>query len=124
MALWLAVAVGGALGSVARYAAARAVIATLGPSAWATLFVNLTGSLLLGFVAGATELRPQTSAVLRTGITVGVLGGYTTFSTYMYESARLLETGSPFWASANLAGSLALGLAAMCIGLALGRALT
>lgn len=123
MPLWLAVALGGAGGAVARYAVARAVVAALGPSAWATLFVNVSGSLLLGLVAGASELHPQSSPVWRAGVTVGVLGGYTTFSTYMYESARLLETGSAWWAGANLLGSLALGLAAMFAGLALGRTL-
>jgi CrcB protein len=121
--LWLAVALGGALGSVARYGVARALVASLGPSAWATLFVNVSGALLLGMLAGATELQPQSSPLLRTGLSVGVLGGYTTFSTYLYESARLLETGGTAWAVANLAGSVAFGLAAMFAGLALGRAL-
>jgi CrcB protein len=95
----------------------------LGPNAWGTFFVNVTGALVLGVIAGATAQRANFSPVLRDGITVGVLGGYTTFSSLMYEVVRQAESGLPLSASVNIVGSVAIGLAVMVLGLAIGRAL-
>ena len=75
-----------------------------------------------GLIAGLTELRLNMDPALRTGLTVGVLGGYTTFSTLMYESTRQMETRALWQAGANLGGRDVLGLAAMMLGLAIGRA--
>lgn len=93
-----------------------------GPSVWGTFAVNVSGALILGLIAGLTELRLNMDPALRTGLTVGVLGGYTTFSTLMYESTRQMETRALWQAGANLGGSVVLGLAAMMLGLAIGRA--
>jgi CrcB protein len=70
---------------------------------------------------GATTARIEMHPALRDGLAVGVLGGYTTFSTLMYQSLRQLETGSPTAAVLNLTGSVAIGIAATFAGLALGR---
>jgi CrcB protein len=84
-----------------------------------TLTINLTGSLLLGLLAGLAAhhgLAPQALTVLGTGL----LGAYTTFSTFSYETIRLLEDGAVAEATLNVVGSLALGLAAAAAGLGLG----
>jgi CrcB protein len=83
-----------------------------------TLTINLTGSLLLGLLTGLAAhhgLPRQALAVLGTGL----LGAYTTFSTFSYETVRLLEEGAVAEASLNVAGSLVLGLAAAAAGLGL-----
>ena len=83
-----------------------------------TLTVNVTGSLALGLLTGLAlhhGLAPQAVTVLGTGL----LGGYTTFSTFGYETVRLLEDGAVAEATLNVAGSLALGLAGAAAGLGL-----
>ena len=83
-----------------------------------TLTINLTGSLRLGLLTGLAAhhgLPRQALAVLGTGL----LGAYTTFSTFSYETVRLLEEGAVPEASLNVAGSLVLGLAAAAAGLGL-----
>jgi CrcB protein len=83
-----------------------------------TLAVNLSGAFLLGLLVG---LAPGGDALDLAG--TGLLGGYTTFSTWMFETHRLAEDGRGRAAAANLAVSLALGLAGAAAGRALGRAL-
>lgn len=94
----------------------------LGPNAWGTFAVNVTGALVLGVIAGATSQRAGFPPALRDGLTVGVLGGYTTFSTLMYEVVRQAESGQFVGASFNLVGSVVIGLLAVMLGLSLGRA--
>lgn len=96
----------------------------LGPNAWGTFMVNVTGALVLGVIVGATAQRAEFSSALRNGLTVGVLGGYTTFSTLMFEAVGQAESGLLLSATLNLVGSVAVGLAVMVLGLALGRAIT
>ena len=117
----LAVAAGGAFGSVLRYAATRLAIEWGSSSTWGTFWVNVTGSLLLGLIVGMSEDRVAMSPVLRNGLTVGVMGGFTTFSTLMLDTTRQLGTGSTLAAVANIGGSVAVGLAAMALGLLVGR---
>jgi CrcB protein len=84
-----------------------------------TLTINVSGSLLLGLLTGLAAhhgLAPQAVTVLGTGL----LGAYTTFSTFSYETIRLLEDGAVAEATLNVVGSLALGLAAAAAGLGLG----
>ncbi|MDE2844133.1 MAG: CrcB family protein [Chloroflexota bacterium] len=123
--IYLLVAVGGAAGSVMRLAVGRAAIGLLGAGTiWGTLFVNVTGSFALGFFLAWTLQRGEVSADLRAMIAIGLLGGYTTFSTLSYDTIRLLETGEIARAGLNIAASLIVGLAAAYAGVLAGRALT
>ncbi len=115
------VAAGGAIGSSLRYLAGKA----LGPQAdasvpWHTLFVNVTGAFALGLVV-AVAARHGWPGWWRPFVAVGILGGYTTFSTYSLESVELLLRGHSATALAYAVGSLALGLAAAWLGLLAGR---
>jgi CrcB protein len=86
---------------------------------WGTFVINVSGSLLFGLLTGLAVrhgLPVGATAVLG----VGLLGGYTTWSTYVWESVALVETGALGQAALNLFGSLAAGFAAAGIGLALG----
>jgi CrcB protein len=114
----LLVAVGGAAGSVARYAAGATWPAPAGEVPWATLAVNVVGSFVLGVVLGA--LPPGGGARLLLG--TGFCGGFTTFSTFSTEVVAIAEHGAAGRAGAYAAGSLALGVAAAAAGAALGRA--
>lgn len=115
----LYVAIGGALGALARYGLAGWVHDWAGARfPWGTFAVNVLGCLLVGFAVRALEgvlWGPEARAFLA----IGVLGGFTTFSTFGYETIALLEGGE--WARAGLYafGSLGLGLAAVLLGLGL-----
>jgi CrcB protein len=116
VALWLGVAVLGGVGAVARYVVSTTVARRgAGWFPYGTLAVNLSGSALLGLVAG---LALHGDALTLVG--GGLLGSYTTFSTWMLDSERLAEHHSDRALAANLIGSLLLGLAAVALGRALG----
>ena len=117
-----AIAVGGALGSVASYLLGAFVAARGAGLPWGTLAVNVTGSLLLGFLVRHLA-HPDQSAVLRAGLTVGFCGGYTTFSTFSVETLALLEGGSYSRAALYSLASVVLSVAAALAGAALARAL-
>ena len=89
---------------------------------WGTFFVNMSGSFLIGLVLGLFE-NAGLSNEARLFLAVGVLGGYTTFSTFSHETLRLLENGSPGLAFLNAAGQLIAGLAAVFAGMLLSRIL-
>lgn len=115
---WAGVAALGGLGALARYAVSTAVARRgRGWFPWGTLAVNLSGTALLGLLSG---LALHGDALLLAG--GGLLGSYTTFSTWMLDSDRLAEHHSSRALAANLVGSLLLGLAAVALGRALGRA--
>ena len=119
MKLILAVAAGGVAGTLARYGLALWVPTWAGTGfPWATLSANVLGSLLLGFLARASELVPV-SAELRGLLAVGFCGAFTTFSTLSHETVRLLQEGDAPRAALYSFGSLALGLASVYAGLAL-----
>jgi CrcB protein len=109
-----AAAFGGALGTVARYLVSgwvqRSPVllrwGTLGPSLpWGTFLVNLTGCLLMGVFAGLFQERMVVSPELRSFLLIGILGGYTTFSSFAFETLRLIQDGSFQLAAMNwLAG--------------------
>ena len=119
----LSVAVGGALGAVARYGIGGWFQqATRSDFPWGTMLVNVTGSLLLGFLM--VWLRATTASVeARTLLTVGVLGGYTTFSTLTYETVAMFQEGEWRRAGFYALGSLVLGLVALIMGMAAADAL-
>lgn len=117
----LLVALAGSGGAVARFALDGALRARLGGAfPWATIIVNVTGSLLLGVLAGLVAAGRLPAGVL-TVLGVGFCGGYTTFSTATVESVNLLRQGRPAASAVNAAGTLALTVAAAWMGLALTR---
>jgi len=116
--LWLGIALLGGLGAVARYAVSTTVARRgEGWFPWGTLAVNLSGTTLLGLLTG---LALHGDALTLAG--GGLIGSYTTFSTWMLDSDRLAEHHSNRALAANLVGSLLLGMAAVALGRALGRA--
>ncbi len=117
--VWVAVALLGGVGALARFVLDGAVSErSSGGLPYGTLAVNLSGTLLLGLVAG---LALHGDALLMTG--TAALGSYTTFSTWMLEALRLGEDGQPWLLWANLLGSLAAGVGALVLGRAIGGAL-
>jgi CrcB protein len=118
----LVLSVGGALGVNARYWLGVWISRWASPQfPWATFAINVSGSFLIGVLTVAlTRWWPHPH--LRLLMITGVLGGYTTFSTFALESATLWERGETLLAAANLGGSVALGFAAVVLGLALARA--
>lgn len=118
-----AVALGGALGSVARYLIGVTMLRSWGPTwPWGTLVVNVAGSLAIGFLFAWFASRPVTDTV-RFGLVTGVLGGFTTFSAFSMETLELLRTLGPGSALAYVAVTLAAGLGACAAGLWAARAL-
>jgi fluoride exporter len=119
--IWLLVAAGGALGSVARYALSTFVLRATGTLfPLGTFVVNAVGCLCFGVVVGAAAQRIALTPEARAFILAGVLGGFTTFSSYVFESAGLIRDGQMAAAIVNVAGQVVAGLAAFWIGTALG----
>lgn len=116
-----AVAVGGALGAVARYQLSLWVHARW-PSAFptGTLVVNLIGCLLIGVLAGTLESRMPASPAARLFFGVGILGAFTTFSTFELETLLAIERGHMAMALSYVAASVIVGLAAVWVGLRMG----
>ena len=122
---WLLVALGGASGSLLRYGVGRIAVAYLGPTTvMGTFLVNVTGSLALGFFMGLALERSIIPVNLRSLLAIGFLGGYTTFSTFTFESLRLVEDGELFKAGLSVLGNVVLGLGAAYLGILLGRAVS
>lgn len=123
MTVLLAVASGGALGAVARYAATGWVQdLTGGFFPWGTFLVNAVGSLLLGFTLVWLQ-GTLVSAEARQFVTIGILGSFTTFSTFSYETLAMLRDGDWWRAGGYAAGSVVLGVAAVVLGGALAAAI-
>lgn len=117
------VALGGAVGAVARYLVGKAMGPTADSSVpWHTLFVNITGAFVLGLLI-VTAARAGWPSWWRPLIAVGVLGGYTTFSTFSLETVELALTGHAGVAAAYAMGSLAAGLLGAWFGVLFGRSL-
>lgn len=117
---WLWVLLGGAVGAPVRYLVDRALAARTGSALpWGTFTVNATGSLLLGTVAGAATALPPALPLL---LGVGFCGALTTYSTFSYETMRLMEDGAFGAAVVNVTGNLVTGLAAAALGYWIGSA--
>ncbi|MHB8339753.1 MAG: fluoride efflux transporter CrcB [Mycobacteriales bacterium] len=119
MTLAVAVGLAASLGAVCRYLLDELVQHRHDQNfPWGTFLINVTGSLLLGLLTGLA-VHHGLPAALTTVVGVGFIGGYTTWSTYLWESLALAEKGAVGQASANLVGSLATGLAAAAAGFGL-----
>lgn len=122
MSRFLAVATGGALGAVSRYAVALFVAVF-----WkrdfplATFLINVSGSFVLGFFSTFAAEKTIVDPVWRLFIATGFVGAYTTFSTFEYETQRLTESGALWWGAVNVLASVAAGYAAVQLGVVLAR---
>jgi fluoride exporter len=121
--MWLSLALGGVVGTLARYELGRWVHGWAGTGfPWGTFAINALGCVALGFLtryAATASLSPEARGML----TVGFCGAFTTFSTFSYETVALLQDGEIGKAVAYSLGSVAIGITAMFAGLALAGAL-
>jgi CrcB protein len=111
------VALGGALGSVARYLLSHAVHRyTAAGFPYGTFTVNIVGCAVFGLIIGAAEHRIDLTPAVRAFFLVGILGGFTTFSAFTFDTLELLRTAAFLRAALNVLGQIALGLAALWLG--------
>ena len=123
MAHLVLIGLGGFGGAIARYVVDRRVSVWVGGALpWGTFIVNLSGSFVLGVLFALLVERGALPGSWRGPVMIGFIGAYTTFSTLMLESYRLIEDGAWFAALVNLGGSMLLGMVAVVAGVAVGRA--
>lgn len=125
MPVMVAIAVGGALGAVCRYQAGLLASSWLGDRfAYGTLAVNVVGCFLLGLLSHGGALQAvRLPMAAHPAVTVGFLGALTTFSTFGYETIRLVESQQGALAMVNVAANVLLGCGAAALGIAVSRAL-
>lgn len=118
MSTYFWIAVGGALGSMARYATAVYVGRWFGTAfPWSTLLINIVGSFLIGVFAESFALSWDTSQSTRAFLIVGICGGYTTFSTFSLDIVTLLNRGEAAMALCYVLASVVISLAGLYAGL-------
>lgn len=119
---WIAVAGGGAVGALLRYGASVSVARWLpGAFPWGTLAVNVAGSLLMGIAYVLLTERDLLTPAWRTFVTVGLLGGFTTFSAFSLDALTLLGQGAALRAGAYVLASVLICIAAAALGVLLAR---
>jgi len=117
-----AVAIGGAIGSVARLLLGAAIQQRVGAGfPWGTLVINVTGSMLLGFLLRFALGAPSITPAVRALLTTGFCGGYTTFSTFSADAAALIEDGAYGRAATYVVASVILSLVGTFAGFAAAR---
>jgi CrcB protein len=124
VATWFWVALGGALGSMARFWLAAAVAALTGPQfPWGTLLINVGGSFVIGLFGALTSSRGAVSVPpdIRIFVMVGICGGFTTFSSFSLQTLELLQSGELLWAGGYIVGSVVLCLLGVWLGTLLGH---
>lgn len=117
--IYLWIALGSAIGGVARYACSGLAARLIGESfPWGTLIVNVAGSFVIGFVATLSDPdgRYYLSSAARQFIMTGICGGYTTFSSFSLQTLNLVREGEWLPAGANVVGSVVLCLAGVWLG--------
>ena len=120
----LIVGAGGFVGAALRYTVGGLVSRALPPDfPWATVLVNVSGCFLIGLLAALTEDRGPVAPATRLFLMVGLLGGYTTFSTLGYETFSLVREGSHGLAAAYAVGQVLVGLAGVWAGMVVARGL-
>ena len=121
----LVVALGGALGTMARYLLSLAALPISGTLPWGTILINVSGSFLIGFVGTLTlsQGRYPIPEAARLFVMVGFCGGFTTFSSFSLQTLDLLRAGALGRAAVNVGGSVLLCLVAVAIGHVAGAAL-
>jgi CrcB protein len=121
---YLIVFIGGGAGAALRHGVKVAPARICGTNLpWGTFTVNVTGSFIMGLIAGYFALRGDASQHWRLFLTTGILGGYTTFSSFSLDTALLYERGALITAALYVVASVVLGLAGLFAGLAIQRAL-
>lgn len=128
----IAIAIGGATGALARYGVGILCVRAWGERfAFGTLLVNALGCFVLGFLmhevwlaTGGENRTGQPLPIWHTGLTVGLMGGLTTFSTFGYQTIRHVEAGELGLAMLNVAANVVIGLAAAGLGLGAARLIT
>ena len=119
---YLLVFVGGGLGATLRYLINVTCARTLGTGfPWGTFLINITGSTVMGLIAGYLALKGEASQPWRLFLMTGILGGYTTFSAYSLDAALLYERGQLGLAAVSVIGSVVLSIAGLFAGLWLVR---
>jgi fluoride exporter len=125
MARFLWICLGGAAGTGARYLLSGWLLRTAGPGfPWGTLAVNVLGSFLLGLIMQVAIATDLLSPTLRLTLATGVMGGFTTYSTFNYETLQYLQQNDWLMGSLNLVVTVVVCLAAGSLGLVAGRLLT
>lgn len=121
---YLIVFLGGGVGAALRHGVNVTTARLFGTTIpWGTFTVNVTGSFIMGLIAGYFALRGDASQHWRLFLTTGILGGYTTFSSFSLDAALLYERGALVTAAFYVVASVVLGLAGLFAGLAIQRAL-
>ena len=118
MGVVLAVGVGGGVGALLRYFLAGAMQPAWWPGfPFGIFIVNITGGLAMGVITELAALKLQMTPEMRAFLTTGILGGYTTFSTFSLDSALLMERGAYVQALTYIVGSVVLSILALFVGL-------
>jgi CrcB protein len=121
---FLIIFIGGGLGSMLRHTFNQAAVAIFGPDfPFGTVFVNITGSLAIGLIAGWYALRGGGDQMLRLFLTTGLLGGFTTFSAFSLDAALLWQRGQSTAIAVYVLGSVVTAILAVFVGLAIMRSL-
>ncbi|MGC8625594.1 MAG: fluoride efflux transporter CrcB [Phycisphaerae bacterium] len=119
--IWISIGVFGFFGAMTRYGIARLFgrVSALFP--FGTFFINITGCFFLGWFLTWAQPRLNIPDPIRLGIAVGFVGAYTTFSTYMFESDRMLSEGQAIRGLLYILGSVMIGIIAVRLGVVLGQ---
>ena len=119
----ISIAVGGALGALARYGTDKLFSLFIGQNYWGTMAANLVGSFLLGIIVAGLINKTSTPQHLGLFLTVGFCGSFTTFSTLTVSSITMLERGDHLNLIVNLIGSVTIGLCAAAGGIWIGKSI-